>query len=400
MANQTGRNMYVAFKVEAAFNTVPDPVTGAEKMRINPSPGLKLARPSIQPGEVRGDMLTPMGRLGSRAVSGSYSGDLYVNAWDTLLAAVLRSTWVAAVAITEAAMTSITTTTNTIVAAGGSWLTQGVRTGDLVRLTGHSTAANNDKNLRVVSVTTDTITVPAGELTLDAGADSAFTLTILKKLMNGATPVRNTYYIEQCYQDIDQSQVFGGCRCVGFTLRGQPDGMATVEFRFLGASMTDVATGSSPVYTSPTLNTNTGLVFTDAKLSLDGTDIVIATAFELNVNLGGATLPVIGSNYTPDVFDDELVLSGSLSVLRQDLDYVAAFDAETEFELAILLQEVSGTPQKAFGLYVPRVKFTDADAPLGNDGAMVESLPWMSGINPLATGYDQTMLTICTDTAA
>jgi len=161
-----------------------------------------------------------------------------------------------------------------------------------------------------------------------------------------------------------------------------------------------VATGSSPVYTSPTLNANTGLVFTDAKLSLDGTDIVIATAFELNVNLGGATLPVIGSNYTPDVFDDELVLSGSLSVLRQDLDYVAAFDAETEFELAILLQEVSGTPQKAFGLYVPRVKFTDADAPLGNDGAMVESLPWMSGINPLATGYDQTMLTICTDTAA
>jgi len=399
MANQTGRNMYVALKAESTFNTEPSPLTGAEILRINPSPGLKQARPPITPGEVRKDMLTPMARLGSRSVSGSYAGDLYVNAWDTLIGAVLRATWTAAVALTSSEMTSITTTTSTIVAAGGSWLTEGVRVGDIVRLTGCTTTANNNINLRVTGVTTSTITVAGTPLTADASADSGFTLTILRKISNPTTPVRTSYYIEQYYQDIDQSQLFGGCRVVGMTLRGQPDGMATVEFRFLGASMT-TETSSAPVYDTPTLNTENALVFTDALIGLDGTDITTLTAFELNVNLGGATLPVIGSNYTPDVFDDELVLTGSISGLRQNMDFVTAFDAETEYELNILLQDATGTPRKAFGLFVPRIKLTDVDAPLGQDGAMIETRPWASGIQESASGYDQTMLTICTETAA
>ena len=45
---------------------------------------------------------------------------------------------------------AITTTTSTIVAAAGSWITAGVRVGDIVTLTGHSTAANNSLRLRSV----------------------------------------------------------------------------------------------------------------------------------------------------------------------------------------------------------------------------------------------------------
>jgi len=397
MANQTGRNMSVAYYVEGTFDTAPG-AGSAEYLRLNPSPGLKLARANILPGEVRKDMLTPMGRLGSRTVSGSYNGDISVGACDTFLQALMRSTWTAAVAITESEMTSITTTTSTIVAAGGSWLSEGVRVGDIVRLTDHATSANNNLNLRVTAVDATTITVAGTPLTLDASPDNAFTLTILKKLVNATTPVRRSFYIDQYYQDIDQSQVFGGCRVVGATIRGQPDGMATIEFRLLGASMEGLATGSSPYYTSPTEHTNEGLVFTDALLGLDGTDIAIATAFELDINLGGATLPIIGGSTTPDVFDDNMVVGGSISLVRQDLTYVSAFDAETEFELNVLLQEPTGTPKKAFGLYVPRIKLTDADAALGSDGAMVESLPFMAGLQASATGYDQTMLGIYTET--
>jgi hypothetical protein len=80
--------------------------------------------------------------------------------------------------LTSGTLTSITTTTNTIVAASGSWITQGVKVGDLVVLTNHATAANNNLRLGVAGVTASTITIASANLTANAVPDSAFTLTI------------------------------------------------------------------------------------------------------------------------------------------------------------------------------------------------------------------------------
>lgn len=90
-------------------------------------------------------------------------------------------------AITQSTMTSITLTTNTIVASAGSWITQGVRVGDMVVLTGHDTSAtvvgspNNGRRLVVTAVTASTITVAGTPLVATALADANFTLTIQAK---------------------------------------------------------------------------------------------------------------------------------------------------------------------------------------------------------------------------
>lgn len=145
----------------------------------------------------------------------------------------MRGTWTAAVAITQATMTSITTTSSTIVAAGGSWLTQGVRVGDVIRLTGHSTVGNNDRNLRVIAVTATTITV-AEVLTTDAVADTSFTVTILKKLIQPTTPVRRSFTFEEYNIDVDLTERATGCRISSLRLTGGPDSMAVVEFGIVG----------------------------------------------------------------------------------------------------------------------------------------------------------------------
>jgi hypothetical protein len=397
MANQTGKNLLVAYKVEATLNTVPAAVTGAEQMRLSSSPGLTLSMPTILPTEIRSDMLTPMARLGSRSVAGSYSGDLSVNSWDTLLEAAMRSTWTTLSTFTTADVTNVT-----ITAAGvngdGDWVSEGVRVGDVFRISGLAATADNQANLRVKSVSSGVIE-PVETLTAEATALATFTMTVLRKLTNATTPTRRSFYVEQYYQDIDQSLVFGGCRVSGFTLRGQPDGMASVEIRMAGVSQDEKATGDSPLYTSPTEYTTDALVFTDAKIALDGSDIATATSFEINAELGGATLPVIGSTVSPDVFDNEMVVNGSLSLLRQDLTRLTALDAETEYELHILLEEPTGTPKKAFGLFVGRVKLTGVDAALGQDGAMIETIPFAVGLKASATGYEQTMLKISSELA-
>nr|MBA3890489.1 hypothetical protein [Gemmatimonadaceae bacterium] len=318
MATQIGTNIIVGYKVEGTINTPPG-ATGAKQLRFTPGAGLALSKADIRSNEVRNDGLSSMGRHGSRMVQGSYGGELAVGAFDELLEAVMRSTWVAAVAITNATMTSITTTTSTIVAAAGSWLTQGVRVGDIVRLTGHSTTANNSKNLRVLAVTATTITVPTGDLTADAVADASFTLTILRKVKNGATPVRRSFYFDEYNQDIDQSEVFGGNRIVSMKITGQPDGMALIEFGVMGLSSDTLATAASPYFTTPTLNTATALVFADAKIRFNGVDIGIGTGFELTYQIGAGVQPVIGSTAGRDVSDAAARLAGSLSLIREDL---------------------------------------------------------------------------------
>jgi len=158
--------------------------------------------------------------------------------------------------------------------------------------------------------------------------------------------------------------------------------------------------GSSPYFTSPTVHNATPLVFADAKINVFGEDIVVATAFELNYAINAATQPVIGSKTSPDVFDNDVTLTGSFSAIRESFTNVAAFRNETEFELHILLTEPESEPKDYISIYVPRCKYTAADAPLGGDGAMIESLPFQTGAQTASAYRDATMITMCTSAAA
>lgn len=401
MAGQTGKNVIVALKVEATLNTAPG-ATDAEVLRFNPSPGFSLGKQLIRSNEVRTDGLSTMARHGSREVTGQYAAEMSVGSHDTIYEALFRSTAVTAVAVTAAtaSLASITTGTNTIVATttstGSGFLQGGIRVGDVFRLSGHL-AANNDLNLRVKAVTTHTLTVHGtGVLTADASAETGFTLTVGKKLKNGTTPVRRSFYIDEYLQDIDVSTVFGGVRWTGMQIRGTPNGMAEVTFTGLGMSQTALASGASPYFTSPTEYTSDPLVFADAVISLGGEEITVATGFSMSYQIGASTLPVIGSAVTPDVYDNEARLSGDLTVLQEDLARLTNYTDEDELELHILLQEPEDAPKDYIGIFVPRLKFVANTNQKGGDGAMVESIRWEAGKKAAAAGYDATLLTMIT----
>lgn len=403
MANQTGHNILVAYKAEGTFN-VAATGAGATVFRPNAGGSLKLARALIKPNEIRADGKTPMGRLGSKSVSGSYQADLSNGTFDPLFEAVFRSTYVAAVAITQATMTSITTQAgppSTITAAAGSWLTQGVRVGDVVRLSGHSTAANNAKNLRVIAVTALIITV-AEALITDAVADATFTLTIQKKLIQGASPTRRSFTFEEYNADLDLSKIATGCRVSSLKFTGQPDQMAIVEFGVVGADLTPLATGTSPTFTSPTLTSTVGLTWLDATIRAgallsSGTDRTNLTAFELTLDMSAKGLPVIGSNVTPDVFENNLEMSGSISMTLQDFTEFTNFTSETEFEFMALLVEPEAEPKDNISLFIARCKYNSFDDQIGQDGAKIVTLAFIVGTKGAGVaGYDDSMMTLTT----
>jgi hypothetical protein len=396
---QTSQNVSVRYKVEGTFNTAPG-ASGAKVLRkAGGGAGGRLARNSIASQEVRDDGQTSMGRMGTYTGAVSYPIELAVGAFDDLLEALIRSTWTAAVTITEAtaSLTSITTTTNTIVAGGGSWITAGVRVGDVIRITNHSTAANNSKNLLVTGVTASTITVPANSLTLNAVADTTFTITILKKLKFGATPTRRSWYLEEYNQDITSSEVGGGMRVSSLTLNGQPNGMVSAEITFVGADWQPYS-GSAPYFTSPTTNTAVALVWADARVLLDGV-VKKLTEFSVAINLNAQALDEFGdpdNMASDDVYEGNTQVTGSIALKRADHSWLTKLRAETEFSIAILLVEPDSEPKDCLSLFLPRCKVTDVSKSLGGTGALIDRVPFMVGKKESTTGFDDGMFTICT----
>ena len=392
---QTSGNVLVALKAETTIGVTVAAVTGAVQLRINDSPGLKLNRAVVQSEENRADGLRTMGRLGFKTVDGSYNCELSPGgATDVLLEGIMRSTWATAVAIGLATMTTATFGTNEVAAAAGDWVGgQGIRVGDVFRITGTDETTNNNKNIRVTSVTSLTISTPLGSFTADASAGSTGTLTILRKLINGAAPTRRSYQIEQYDTDIDLSEVFYGCRCVGFNLSCKPGAMAQVQYTFQGIDRTALATNTSPYYTTPDLTTSLGMIADDSTILQDGVAITSFNGFDLNFSLAAAGEPVIGSLTTPDIFDNDLTVSGSISGLRDDFDYLTLYDAETEFSLSILLEEAETDPDSCLGIYIPRAKIQALSAPVGGgDGAKIETRELMIGPKAAATGHDGTVV--------
>jgi hypothetical protein len=309
---------------------------------------------------------------------------------------------VAAFAITEATagLTSITTTTSTIVASAGSWITAGVKVGDVVRLTNHSTAANNNKNLRVLAVTASTITVPTGDLVADAGADAAFTLTVAKRLVQGTT--NRSFTFEEGFLDIDKSQLFTGCRITGMTLRFMPDATVMVRFNVVGQDMQLLEGGAAPFFAdgSEVITTSLALSVVDAKVRVNGADIVDFTSFEITFDLGGATIAVGGANTSPDVFINPAKVSANISFLREDFDNITAFVNETVFQIGIVCVENDSEPKDFINFFLGNCKFGASQKGLGVDNGLIETLPVTVGKDETTGGaYSQTMMQISTSAA-
>ncbi len=397
MSGQPGKNIIVAYKVESVFGTAVSG-GGAEAFRIAPGQGLTLRRAMIEDPEVRKDGQQSMVRLGSKSVDGSYVGPFSVDSFDTFLEALFRAVWSAATAVTSdggATWTSFTVASaTTITRVGTGDFTATFRVGDIIRLTNYSTASDNDVNLRVTAVVAGTLTfiAPSG-VTITAGAaDAACTITRLRKLQNAATLTRRSYTIEEYFQDLDESERFTGCRCVSLRLTMAPDGTVMAEFGFMGQDMTIVGTASAPNFTSPTEYTTIALVAVDAAIRFNGAEQAVLTSLDLTFDLGAQGQAVIGSLLTPNVYEGAMMVSGQFSAVRTALtaSNLATFLAETDnVELHILLEEPDATvPKDTIALFLPRLKLTGTDAPYGNDGALIETVPFVARARVAATGYD------------
>lgn len=376
---QTASNFLVALKREATIATPPG-AAGGTGLRIISSPGLKLARGQIRSAELRDDGVRAPGRLGGKSVAGSYNCEASAGGGnDILLEAMMRGTWATASALTTAtgvgACIDLTAaSSSTITRTGtGSFITDGWKVGDVARLGSYSTAADNDVNLFVKTVAAGTLTFFGTPLVVGA-ADTACTLTRLKKLVTPATPTRLAHYIEQYYEDMDLSRCFDWCRAVGMTISAKPKTPLALSFTLAGLDRTTLATGASPYYTTPTFTTGGIFVPDDGLWIKAGASVAALTGLEVTFALSHQTLDTIGSLTSPDVFDNVVSIDGKVTGATSDFADLTLFDAETTFDIGALFAVPGTAPVDTWAMYLPQNLFTDFDpGTLGGDGALVVS---------------------------
>lgn len=396
---QTGKNYEVAFKEQASGLGSPEASgAGGTGLRTNPSPGMGLNVTAIPNNEVRRDGMKSRSRLGSYDAQAVYELNLRVGEADALWEALNRGTWVASSTLTEAtgSLGAITIASNVVTATAGSWITQGIRVGMVVKLTGTGETANNDVWVRVVAVTASALTVASNPGLTDA-SEATWTLTIAKHLLNGTT--ERYFTLEERLGDVDRAQKGEDMKVASARVQVGANGIATVTFTLRGTDVVVLGTGETPHFTSPTYSTSIGLVLLDGYARVNGADVLDLTSLDFTLNADAETVAVTGQRKSPDVFMGNIGVDGSVSGIVNDLSEFTALKNETNIELFLIFAENEADPADFISFYFGNTIYTGHSKPLGQDGPLIETLPFNGGVDERGSQYASTVVLISTSAA-
>lgn len=392
----------VSWKKESTYGAAAGAsgATVARRTALN----LNLTKQPIESQEKRADFQRADVRHGSRMVDGNLDGELICGVWEEFWAAVLRRDFTSISAINASSGDGFTISSGVLTrAAGGgqSFITDGVRVGHVIRGSGLSATGNNARNFLVTGVTAATLTLVAidgGAAVADIGvADESASLTVVGQVsfVPTSSHTSDSFNIEDYLADADLAELYVGCRIVGLSLRMQPNGMVTVSWRIMGQDQNVYEAGSAPYFTSPTEpGVDTVLEASLGYVRLNGAQVAVVTGVNVDIDLGGANTPVVGSNVSPDVFYGRAItVRGQLTAYITDHAYLTAFRNETEMELFLQFQEPGSEPRDFFSMFMPRVKLMSAskDDP---DTVITQTLDFEALLKAVTTGYQSTTLMV------
>jgi hypothetical protein len=356
MASSQGINKILAFKKETTWGTAAGDTGGTQLRRVTGS--FQLEKDAYASNEILASQQTRDFRHGTRRSTGTIAGELSGNAYEEFMQAALRKDFAAGV--TSGALTVLASTATTIVRSAGSFVTDGFKVGDVINVTGFTSAGNNGLSL-ITAMTATILTVSslAGQTrSIEAEGDSVTVLVKGKKTFvpqSGHTD--DSFTIEEFYSDADISRVFLGEQVDTMALSLQPNSMATVDFGFLGKDA--LAPTGSQYFTTPTATSGEGIYSApDGFLFIDGVANGLVTGLTINLANNITQEAVIGSTSIGAKSRGKVAVTVDGTAIFEDTDILGYFDAETEISLTYVL--MSSDNNNAFSIHMPRVKIGSA----------------------------------------
>lgn len=370
-------------------NTQPvstvDPGQSGGQILRRVSSTIKLGKDTYQSNEIRGDRQIADFRHGVKRVSGGIvSGEFSPGTYWDFFEAVLRSSDAAAVSLSQADLTSVAADNATakLTFASGDPVALGLRVGGLFQLAGTTEALNNGVNFQVVSFGgTSNREVTVYPAPTDMGADTSFTLAEVGRTlyMPSSGFISRKFAIEHYHADIDFARLFTEVRVDGFNIQLPATGLATVDFTGMGRDMEIYEITAAPFFTNPAAeNTNGIFAAVNGQLRIAGETIGVVTGLNIQAQLSGSSEAVVGQNFVPEIFLGRLNVTGQATVLLEDATFINYFKDETPVSILATLTTTSDEDSPAVSIFLPKVKFGDADLPLQGEGATVLTMPFQA----------------------
>lgn len=385
------------FTDESTWGVAPAASTTCQSLR-RVSSTLSLNKDTYQSAETRKDRQISDFRHGTRRVQGDVSGELSPGTYEAFIEAWCRGTWTSTTAITEvtAAMSSasLSISSNVITASGGSFISAGLKIGDMIRLGSGFLSGNQAKNLRITALTATAITVTGATLTDETGPINTYTISVpgKKVIVPASGHVDRSFTFEISYPDVDMSELFTGCR-VGRQQFGLPaSGMATYLVGLAGKDM-DVLSGASAPYFTGTVTdpTSTGiLAAVNGALIVGGTQVAVVTGLELTMDLSPQSDAVVGANTVPAIFTGRANITGNMTALLENSTFVNNFIDEDEISLMIQMNVDSSANSDFFSIVLPRIKLGSATVQRQGEGGIPVSFSFQALKKPTTSGWDAT----------
>lgn len=375
----TGVAKELRYKAESTWGSAPG--TGSAQVLRRVQSALSLQKDTYQSNEVRSDYQIANFSHGVRRVAGSIGGELSPGTYKDFVAAALRKDFAAVSAITGASITIAGSgPTYTVTRAAGSFLTDGIKVGQVVRLTaGSFTAGNLNKNLFVLSLTATVLTVMVlnGSTLTAEGPIASATVTVPGKVtyvpLTGHTD--KSFAFEHWHSDVAQSELFLGCKVNNLNIGLPPTGLASIGMDIMGK---DITTATSAYYVSPTAASTVGIVAAvNGLLTVAGSAVAVVTGMDLRIAGNMQATPVVGSNTYPDIFEGRVMVTGNMTVYFQDATIRDYFINETEAAFSVALSSNNLAASDFITLSCPRAKFGAADKNDGDTG-LIQTMPFQA----------------------
>lgn len=391
----------VAYKKEApgSWGVLPG-ASGAKYLRRVTS-DFTLNKETYESNEIRTDYQVADFRHGVRSAGGSLNGELSAGSYSDFMAAVVAQDFAA---VSSIASLSITITApvsglQTIVRSTGSWITDGVQVGNIIRLSGGTLPIDTiGVNLLVVAVVALTLTVKVVNgttLTTQGSAVTGVTLAFPGKKsfapLTGHTD--DSFTIEQWFSDIAQSEVYTGMKVGSVAMQLPSTGLTTVDITFQGKDLT--STGTTQYFTTPAAASSTGIfAAVNGAVIVNGVPSAVITSADFTVERGLEAANVVGNNNASDIFTGRIRVNGNISVYFQDNVYRDMFKNETEASIVFALSADNSGGANVISFVMPRVKLGSAGTADGEMG-IVSQHSFVALLNSVTTaGLPATTLQI------
>jgi len=334
---------------------------------------------TLESNEGREDRQVADMRHGFNSATGTVGFELGSQSYDDMLEAAMGGTWAAVVVAGGPDFGA--TSPNLFTRSAGSFTADGFRIGDTIRTASFANPANNGTWV-VTAVGTTTITVLATTLVTVAAAGGRTLVYPGKRLDIGST--LKTFTFERRFSDVPLYEVYRGVAVNQLTVTATPEQMVTCALTLLGLSF-GVQSGTS-------LGTPTAAPTTSPFSAFDGIFIKSAvenaacTSLEFTLNNNRTTQGVIGSRFSPEVFEGDARVSGSISAFMADAVDFNNFFNEDEIALSVRFDDLDGV--NFMTIVVPRLKISSNEKDPPRTGPIVANQAFMGLVH--AT-YNTTM---------